>query len=54
MARTLFAGTAVVCFAIGVIALAVNGDRLAALAALAGLTAQSVAVLLHVSDPGRR
>jgi hypothetical protein len=56
MARVLFAGSAVVFFLIGLVALAVTsgGDRLAALAALAGLASMAVAVLLHVADPLRR
>ena len=54
MTRTLAAGTAVVFFVIALVAFAVNGDRIAAFAALAGLTAMSIAVLLHVADPGPR
>ena len=51
MGRTLAAGIAVVFFVTAIIALGANGDRIAALAALVGLTAMSIAVLLHVSDP---
>lgn len=54
MTRTLAAGTAVFCFVVALIAFAMNGDRVAALAALAGLAAMSVALLLHVADPGQR
>lgn len=54
MGRTLAAGTAVACFVGALILFGMNGDRFAALAALAGLTAMSVAVLLHVSDAGPR
>jgi uncharacterized RDD family membrane protein YckC len=54
MGRTLAAGTAVVFFVIALILVLVNVDRLAAGAALAGLVAMSVAVLLHVSDASHR
>jgi hypothetical protein len=54
MGRTLAAGTAVMFFVIALVAFAANGDRIAAFAALAGLTTMSIAVLLHVSDPGHR
>lgn len=54
MGRTLAAGTAVFFFLLALIAFGVNGDRIAALAALAGMTALSISVLAHVSDVSRR
>ncbi len=53
MGRTLAAGTAVFFFVVALVAFAMSGDRIAALAALAGLTAMSIAVLAHVTDRGR-
>ena len=53
LGRTLAAGTAVFCFAVALIAFLMSGDRIAALAALAGLTAMSIAVLAHVTEPDR-
>lgn len=54
MGRTLAAGTSVVCFVLALILFALNGDRFAAFAALAGLTALSISVLVQVSDTRRR
>jgi hypothetical protein len=54
MGQVVVAGLAALCFAFALL-LAIGGaDRLALLAALSGLTAQSVAFLAHVNDPGRR
>ena len=52
MIQTLTAGTAVMLFAIAFVAFVGGGDRIAGFAVLAGLVAESVAVLAHVS--GRR
>jgi hypothetical protein len=52
--RTLAAGSAVVLFVIAVIAFAMNADRIAGGAALAGMALLSLAILAHVSDQSRR
>ena len=56
MGRVLFAGSAVVLFVVALVTLSITngGDRIAAFAALAGMAALSVAIMLHVSDPPRR
>jgi len=53
MVATLAAGSAVVLLVIAVGAFAATADRLAAGAALAGLTFLSIAILAHVSSRPR-
>jgi hypothetical protein len=54
MGRTLAAGSAVVMFVIALIAFAMNADRIAGGAALAGMALLSLALLTHVADQSRR
>lgn len=50
MITTLSAGTALVFFVIALGALAAGADRIVAFGVVAGLTAQAVAILAHVSE----
>ncbi len=50
MGRTLAAGSAVVFFVAALVAVFATADRIAAGAALIGLTLLSLAVLAHVSE----
>ena len=54
MGRGLAAGTAVVLFVVALFAVLANADRLSAAAALAGLTALSLAMLLSLTEPPTR